>query len=47
MKTTYYRFGGSMKAYIRRVFDSSVVERQMALKREADPAMILNADVVF
>ena len=47
MQTTYYRFGGSMKGYIRRVFSAATVERQLALKREADPAMILNADVVF
>lgn len=47
MKTTYYRFGGSMKAYIRRVFDAKTVGEQLALKQAADPAMILNADVVF
>jgi hypothetical protein len=47
MKTSYYRFGGSMKSYIRRVFPAEVVDRHLALKRRADPAMILNADVVF
>jgi FAD/FMN-containing dehydrogenase len=47
MKTSYYRFGGAMKGYIRQAFGDDVVERQLALKRAADPAMILNADVVF
>ncbi len=47
MKTSYYRFGGAMKGYIRQAFGDEVVDRQLALKRAADPAMILNADVVF
>ena len=44
---TYYRFGGMMKGYIRRVFGEALVERHLAMKRAADPAMILNRDVVF
>jgi len=44
---SYYRFGGMMKGYIRRVFGDAVVDRQLALKRQADPAMILNRDVIF
>ena len=44
---SYYRFGGMMKGYIRRVFGDAVVDRHLALKREADPAMILNRDVIF
>ncbi|MDA8242796.1 MAG: FAD-binding oxidoreductase [Elusimicrobia bacterium] len=47
MKTSYYRFGGVMKGYIRRVFGDEVVDRHLAMKREADPAMILNPDVIF
>jgi FAD/FMN-containing dehydrogenase len=47
MKTSYYRFGGMMKGYIRRVFGDEVVDRHLAMKRAADPAMILNPDVIF
>ena len=47
MKTTYYRFGGMMKGYIRRALGDEVVDRHLELKRAADPAMILNPDVVF
>ena len=47
MKTSYYRFGGMMKGYIRRVFGDEVVDRHLALKQEADPGMILNSDVIF
>lgn len=45
--TSYYRFGGMMKGYIRRVFGDELVDKHLRLKREADPAMILNPDVVF
>jgi hypothetical protein len=44
---SYYRFGGMMKGYIRCVFGDAVVDRHLALKRQADPAMILNPDVIF
>ena len=44
---SYYRFGGMMKGYIRRVFGDALVDRHLALKRHADPAMILNRDVIF
>ena len=44
---SYYRFGGMMKGYIRRIFGDAVVDRHLALKRAADPAMILNRDVIF
>ncbi|MCE9580987.1 MAG: FAD-binding oxidoreductase [Planctomycetes bacterium] len=47
MGTSYYRFGGSMKGYIRRAFGDAMVDRHLAMKRAADPAMILNPDVVF
>ncbi|MBN2063059.1 MAG: FAD-binding oxidoreductase [Deltaproteobacteria bacterium] len=47
MKTSYYRFGGMMKGYIRRVFGNNLVDRHLAIKREIDPAMILNSDVIF
>jgi FAD/FMN-containing dehydrogenase len=47
MKTSYYRFGGMMKGYIRRAFGDEVVDRHLAMKRAADPAMILNPNVVF
>lgn len=45
--TSYYRFGGMMKGYIRRALGDEVVDRHLALKRAADPAMILNRDVIF
>ena len=47
MKTTYYRFGGMMKGYIRRALGDEVVDKHLAMKRKADPAMILNPDVIF
>ena len=47
MGASYYRFGGMMKGYIRRVFGDALVDRQLALKRAADPAMILNRHVIF
>jgi len=47
MGTSYYRFGGMMKGYIRRVFGDEVVERHLEMKRAADPAMVLNPDVIF
>jgi len=45
--TSYYRFGGMMKGYIRRAFGDDLVDRHLAMKRAADPAMILNRDVIF
>ena len=47
MQTSYYRFGGMMKGYIRRALGDAVVEKYLALKQAADPAMILNPDVIF
>ena len=47
MNTSYYRFGGMMKGYIRRAFGDELVDKHLALKKKADPAMILNADVIF
>ena len=47
MGTSYYRFGGMMKGYIRRVFGDELVDKHLAMKREADPCMILNPDVIF
>lgn len=47
LQCSYYRFGGMMKAYIRRALGNEVVEKHLQLKREADPAMILNRDVIF
>jgi hypothetical protein len=47
MKTSYYRFGGMMKGYIRQAFGDELVDRHLAMKQAADPAMILNADVIF
>ena len=47
LKTSYYRFGGMMKGYIRRALGNAVVDKHLAMKREADPAMILNRDVIF
>jgi FAD/FMN-containing dehydrogenase len=44
---SYYRFGGMMKGYIRRAFGDALVDRHLAMKRDADPAMILNRDVIF
>ena len=36
-----------MKGYIRRALGDEVVDRHLAMKRKADPAMILNRNVVF
>ncbi len=47
MGGSYYRFGGMMKGYIRRVFGDAVVDKHLAMKRTADPAMILNRNVIF
>ena len=47
MGASYYRFGGMMKGYIRRVFGDALVDKHLAMKRQADPAMILNRDVIF
>lgn len=47
MGTSYYRFGGMMKGYIRRALGNKVVDKHLAMKRKADPAMILNRDVIF
>lgn len=47
MNTSYYRFGGMMKAYIRRALGDKVVEKHLAMKKMVDPAMILNKDVIF
>ena len=44
---SYYRFGGMMKGYIRRVFGDALVDRHLAMKRAADPGMILNRNVIF
>jgi FAD/FMN-containing dehydrogenase len=44
---SFYRFGGMMKGYIRRVFGDALVDRHLAMKRAADPKMILNRDVIF
>ncbi|MDA8101070.1 MAG: FAD-binding oxidoreductase [Nitrospiraceae bacterium] len=45
--TSYYRFGGMMKGYIRRVFGDTLVDTHLAMKRSVDPAMVLNRDVIF
>ena len=47
LKTSYYRFGGMMKGYIRRAFGDTLVDKHLAMKKKADPSMILNADVIF
>lgn len=47
LQTSYYRFGGMMKGYIRRALGDAVVDKHLVMKRKADPAMILNRDVIF
>jgi FAD/FMN-containing dehydrogenase len=44
---SYYRFGGVMKPYLRRVFGDEMVNRHRAMKTLVDPAFILNRDVIF
>jgi FAD/FMN-containing dehydrogenase len=44
---SFYRFGGVMKPYLRRMFGDEMVERHRAMKQAVDPAFILNRDVVF
>jgi len=45
--TTYYRFGGAMRGYIRRALGDAIVDKYSALKRAVDPGMILNPHVLF
>lgn len=47
MGLSYYRFGGMMKGYIRRIFGDKLVDKHLEMKKNADPAMILNPDVIF
>jgi FAD/FMN-containing dehydrogenase len=42
-----YRFGGVMKPYLRRIFGDDLVNRHRAMKRQLDPAFVLNPDVLF
>jgi FAD/FMN-containing dehydrogenase len=44
---SYYRFGGMMKPYVRRMFGDQMVDRHRAMKQALDPAFILNRDVIF
>jgi FAD/FMN-containing dehydrogenase len=44
---SYYRFGGVMKPYIRRMFGDEMVDRHRAMKLALDPSFILNPNVVF
>jgi FAD/FMN-containing dehydrogenase len=44
---SFYRFGGVMKPYVRRMFGDEMVDRHRAMKLALDPAFILNRDVVF
>ena len=44
---SYYRFGGAMKPYVRRMFGDAMVDRHRAMKAALDPAFILNPEVVF
>ena len=44
---SYYRFGGVMKPYVRRMFGDEMVNRHRAMKQQLDPSFILNRDVVF
>ena len=44
---SYYRFGGAMKPYVRRMFGDEMVDRHRRMKQAIDPAFILNPDVVF
>lgn len=47
MGLSYYRFGGMMKGYIRKAFGDALVDKHLQMKRKADPAMVLNRDVIF
>jgi FAD/FMN-containing dehydrogenase len=44
---SYYRFGGVMKPYIRRMFGDELVNRHRAMKLQLDPSFILNPGVIF
>jgi FAD/FMN-containing dehydrogenase len=44
---SFYRFGGVMKPYVRRMFGDEMDDRHRAMKLALDPAFILNRDVVF
>lgn len=47
MDLNYYRFGGMMKGYIINALGEDVFKKYLKLKKDADPNMILNRDVVF
>lgn len=47
MDLNYYRFGGMMKGYIMSALGEDVFMKYLKLKKEADPNMVLNRDVVF
>ncbi|MDX8393371.1 MAG: FAD-binding oxidoreductase [Mariprofundales bacterium] len=47
LDSSFYRFGGMMKSYIRRAFGNEIVDKHLDMKRSADPAFILNRDVIF
>jgi FAD/FMN-containing dehydrogenase len=44
---SYYRFGGAMKPYVRRMFGDEMVNRHRTMKQALDPAFILNPEVLF
>jgi FAD/FMN-containing dehydrogenase len=44
---SFYRFGGAMKPYVRRMFGDEMVNRHRAMKERLDPSFILNPGVVF
>jgi FAD/FMN-containing dehydrogenase len=44
---SYYRFGGEMKPYLRRMFGDEMVDRHRAMKQALDPSFILNRNVLF
>lgn len=46
-QTSYYRFGGRMKTYIRPALGDPIVNRHLAIKRDMDPGMVLNPHVIF
>ncbi len=46
-QSSFYRFGGGMKAYIPKVFGEKMMQKHFDEKLKMDPAFILNPEVIF
>lgn len=46
-QSSFYRFGGGMKSYIPKVWGKELMQKYYEEKLKADPAFILNREVIF